>query len=147
MADTGYYNNRMVLKNRASGYSSTAANAAYVDMSVPYAAGGLYSTVEDLFRWDQALYTDKLISKPLRDEMFTPFVSIPGSEFSYGYGWSVGMLFSRQYVYHAGMINGFHSEIDRYPEDKVSVIVLSNREDAAMADVILGIARMIFGAK
>ena len=116
-------------------------------MSILYAAGGLYSTVEDLFRWDQALYTDKLILKPLRDEMFAPQVKIPGSEFSYGYGWSVGVPFSRQYVYHGGMINGFKSEIDRYPEDKFSVIVLSNREDAAVADIILGIARMIFGEK
>lgn len=144
MADTGYDNNRMVLKNRAAGYSSQYANAEYIDMSVPYAAGGLFSTVEDLFLWDQALYTDKLISKPLRDEMFAPQVKIPDSEFSYGYGWIVGMPFSHQYVYHGGMINGFLSEIDRYPEDKVSVIILSNREDAAVADITLGIARMIF---
>jgi CubicO group peptidase (beta-lactamase class C family) len=145
MADTDYDNNRMVTKNRAAGYSSQYANAVYLDMSVPYAAGGLFSTVEDLFLWDQALYTDKLVPASLLGEVFAPKATIPDSDLSYGYGWFVGMQFSRQWVSHSGGINGFCSVINRYPEDKVSVIILSNREDAAVADITLGIARMIFG--
>jgi CubicO group peptidase (beta-lactamase class C family) len=151
MMDTGYDNNRMVIKNRAAGYSSTAANVAYIDMSVCYAAGGLYSTVEDLFRWDQALYTDKLISKPLRDVMFTPFASIsgadPGTEFSYGYGWFVGEHLNHLGVAHWGSMEGFRTAIERYPDDQVTIIVLSNLESTSIGDITTEIARMIFGEK
>ena len=147
MADTGYDNNRMVIKNRASGYASTAANAEYIDMSVAYAGGGLYSTVEDLFRWDQALYTDKLLSKPLRDEMFTPFVSLVGSELGYGYGWFIGKQFNHQGVAGWGNMEGVRTAIDRYPDDQVTIIVLSNFENTSTGDITTEIARMIFGEK
>lgn len=147
MADTGYDNNRMVIKNRASGYSSQYVNAEYIDVSVLYAAAGLYSTVEDLFRWDQALYTDTLISKPLRDEMFTPFASIPGAELSYGYGWVIGKQFNHHGVAGWGGMEGVRTAIDRYPDDQVTIIVLSNREDTSVGDITSEMARMIFGEK
>src|SRR5437762_9724935 len=62
MNNTGYDHNSTVIKNRASGYNrigTTFQNANYIDMSVPFSAGGIYSTVEDLYLWDQALYTEK----------------------------------------------------------------------------------------
>ena len=77
MVDTVYDNTSTIIKNRADGYMSATANAEFFDPSILYAAGGLYSTVEDLFRWDQALYGDQLISKPLRDEMFASFAPVP----------------------------------------------------------------------
>ena len=58
-------------------------NAAHVDMAIPYSAGGLYSTVEDLYRWDQALYTEKLISSKSLAEILTH------GKGSYGYGWYI----------------------------------------------------------
>ncbi len=64
MNDSGYDNHPDILENRASGYERqgmTYINAPYLDMGLPYAAGSLYSTVEDLYTWDQALYEDKLI--------------------------------------------------------------------------------------
>jgi CubicO group peptidase (beta-lactamase class C family) len=63
MKNTGYDHFDAVLSKRASGYNKTPKgyiNAPYLDMSIPYAAGSLYSTVEDLYLWDRALYTDKL---------------------------------------------------------------------------------------
>jgi CubicO group peptidase (beta-lactamase class C family) len=65
MNNTGYDHHDTILQKRAAGYSKTPdgyTNAPYLDMSIPYAAGSMYSTVEDLYLWDQALYTDKLIS-------------------------------------------------------------------------------------
>ena len=65
MMNTGYDHADTIIPKRAAGYRKTLdgyTNAAYLDMSIPYAAGSLYSTVEDLYLWDQALYTDKLIS-------------------------------------------------------------------------------------
>jgi CubicO group peptidase (beta-lactamase class C family) len=157
MTDTGYDDNHRVIMHRASGYSNTAANADYIDMSVPYAAGGLYSTVEDLFLWDQALYTGELIPISLQSQMFMPFVPIPvdararigsspDAQTSYGYGWRIDKQFGQLWISHGGGIEGFATEFDRYPDDKVAIIVLSNLESARVGDIASEIARMIFGA-
>lgn len=156
MSDTGYADSRMIITQRAAGYSAPGVNADYIDMSVPYAAGGLYSTVEDLFVWDQALYTSKLIPFTLQKEMFTPFEPIPvdareklssQAEVSYGYGWRIGKQFDRQWVAHGGSIDGFAATFDRYPDDKVAIIVLSNLESAQVGNIALNIAQMIFGER
>jgi len=77
--------------------------------------------------------------------LFTPYVSIPDSDASYSYGWGVGNQFNHRWVGHAGSIPGFKSEIDRYPDDKVVIIVLSNREDTNVGLIASDIAQMIFG--
>ena len=155
MEDTGYDNNHTILKNRADGYFSSTANADYFDQSVAYAAGGLYSTVEDLFRWDQALYTDVLIPQALRVEMFTPFSPIPVSpsdaipdgDISYGYGWRIGTQLGHPWTFHTGTGYGFHNLINRYPDDKVFIVLLGNRESAVLGDISREIAQMVFGEK
>jgi CubicO group peptidase (beta-lactamase class C family) len=90
MQDTGY-DTRVVPKQRAAGYTNDGTfNADFIDMSVPHAAGGLYSTVDDLYRWDQALYTEQLIPKAALETMFTPHVTYPPpEEGGYGYGWGI----------------------------------------------------------
>src|SRR6185503_6450647 len=77
MKNTGYDHYDTILPKRAAGYSKTTdgyANAPYLDMSIPYAAGSLYSTVEDLYLWDQALYLDKIISAKSKELMYKPFL-------------------------------------------------------------------------
>ncbi len=77
MKNTGYDHHSTILKKRAAGYEmkgSKPENARYIDMSTPYAAGSMYSTVEDLFLWDQALYTEKLLPKKYRDMMYEKYV-------------------------------------------------------------------------
>jgi CubicO group peptidase (beta-lactamase class C family) len=139
MINTGYDNNRLVIKDRAQGYSNSTTNADYIDMSVPYAAGGLYSTVEDLSLWDQALYTEKLVPQSLLEDMFTPFAPIPGSTDSYGYGWMISNAFNQQLIFHTGGIEGFVTIIDRYPESKVVIIILGNRETTNVNAISIGI--------
>jgi CubicO group peptidase (beta-lactamase class C family) len=142
MVDSGYDHNNGDL---AIGYRNQTNLADFIDMSIPYAAGGLYSTVEDLYRWDQALYTDKLIPKNLRDKMFTPFVPLGG--FGYGYGWGIGKEGDRPVVSHVGGVQGFTSSITRYPNDKVVIIVLSNREDGNSGAIGVQLAKIVFGEK
>ena len=92
MNNTGYDHHATILTNRASGYEKNGnnyINAAYLDMSIPYAAGSLYSTVEDLYLWDQALYGNQLLSKENMDLIFTRH--IPVGQDHYGYGWGLGM--------------------------------------------------------
>lgn len=143
MHQTGYDNSSRIIRNRAAGYARKAGetvNAAYMDMTVPYAAGGLYSTTEDLLRWDRALYTNTLVSQKSLDEIFTP------EKDGYGYGWIIGTRFDRQVIAHGGGIYGFATHIARFPADRLTVIVLSNVEGASASRMANDLAAIVFGA-
>lgn len=153
MSNSGYDHPRTILKHRAAGYArrgDALVNAPYIEMDTPFSSGALYSTVEDMYLWDQSLYSEKLIKQPSLNAMFTP---VTPEEFGwhgytrYGYGWHIMRQFDRKLVYHTGHINGFVAYIGRYPEDKVSVIILSNREDASVRRASRDLAAMVFGQK
>jgi CubicO group peptidase (beta-lactamase class C family) len=148
MKQTGFDDSRRIIKNRAAGYmrqGNELVNAKYVDMTVPFAAGGLLTTTEDLFLWDKALYTEKLISAKSRDEMFTPFKeSVPGA--SFGYGWFTNKWFDHQMIGHNGVLEGFRAMIARFPEKRVTVIVLTNNESAFSGKTAKDLAAIVFGA-
>ena len=143
MKQSGYDSPIRVIKNRASGYARQGGefvNATYMDMSIPYAAGALYSTTEDMLAWDQALYTEKLVSRKSLDETFTPFKS------NYGYGWSIQKKFDRNQISHGGNINGFASDLIRFPDDKITVVVLSNVQSAPAGRIGSDLSAIVFGA-
>src|SRR5262249_46341183 len=120
MKDTGYDHHATLIPGRASGYNRNRGglvNAPYLDMSQPYSAGSLYSTVEDLARWDRALNEGKLISKAVYEKMYTP------AKDNYAYGWVVTTAKGRKEIQHGGGINGFVTQIIRYPDEKVCVVV------------------------
>jgi CubicO group peptidase (beta-lactamase class C family) len=142
MNDTGYDHLAALLPGRASGYNRREAglvNAEYLDMSQPYAAGSLYSTVLDLALWDRALREGKLISKAAYTEMFTP---IKGD---YAYGWAVATIKGRKLVRHGGGINGFVTDILRYPDQKVCVVVLCNVTPLNTGRIAQDLAAIAFG--
>lgn len=144
MENSGYDHHEIVLKNRASGYEfpeDRMINAPYVDMSIPYAAGGMYSTVEDMYKWDRALYTDKLVPKAALARMFTPFKG------GYAYGWMTGTCVGRRNVRHGGGINGFITDISRFPDDDACVIVLSNFITGYIQETSDALAGILFGQK
>lgn len=143
MTSTGYDSNSLLIRNRASGYrmqGDSLVNAAYIDMSVPFAAGALYSSVEDLLRWDQAFYTEKLLTRRSLEEMLTPFKE------ERGYGWGVRKRFDRQVVEHDGGINGFVSSLSRFPADRLTVIVLSNNGSFSTRGIANDLTAIAFGA-
>jgi CubicO group peptidase (beta-lactamase class C family) len=167
MKNTGYDHNDGSLATGYTGFYDHWEKADYIDMTIPYAAGGLYSTVEDLYRWDQVLYTEQLTSQELLHLMFTPQSRIPDTGLSYGYGWVVGAMNNHQVVGHDGGIKdfstelrsyttnsgngpqgnnleGFASEIRRYTDDKVTIIILSNRDTTNVATVSDQIAQAIW---
>lgn len=144
MQNSGYDRPNLIIKNRAAGYapgSNGLENAIYIDMSVPSGAGGLYSTVEDLYRWDRALYTEKLVSKSSLEQIFT------ADKNEYGYGWVVSNTFDRRLVWHNGGINGFSTTIMRFIDDGVCAIVLSNSETAPAERICQDLAAIVFGEK
>lgn len=142
MNDSGYDDTRAVLPGRAAGYDRNAngyRNADYLDMSLPHAAGSLYSTVGDLYRWDRALYTEKVVNKKMYAQMTTPV------KHDYGYGLMLQPIAKHKQVGHGGGINGFSTCMNRFPEDDAVVIVLSNVVSANACGVGAGLAAMMFG--
>lgn len=124
--------------NRAFGYASEGDGFVFSDQSTTSAVlgdGGIYMSVADMFRWDQALYTEKLVSAAMLKQAFTSAVLTNGGQTGYGFGWSVGEYRGRRRVYHSGSTCGFRTAIHRYPEDRFSVIVLLNRRDAEPDDL------------
>lgn len=128
MRNSGYDDNSALLKHRAIGYIKEPdgiVNARYMDMTNAYAAGGLYSTTEDLLLWNQALDAGKLVSKKSSEEIFTP------GKGGVGYGWFINRDSNRLVIFQGGLNSGFAASLFRYPEERACVILLNNFENAA----------------
>ncbi|MCA1816027.1 MAG: serine hydrolase, partial [Acidobacteria bacterium] len=148
MRSTGYDDSRTLVPNRASGYVWTGqalVNAAYLNMAIPFSAGALYSTAEDLLTWDKALYTEKLVPRKTLEEIFTPLKQM-SPDMGYAYGWGVGKMHDHQVIWHNGGINGFATDIARFPADRATVIVLSNNENAPSDRIARDLSAILFGA-
>jgi CubicO group peptidase (beta-lactamase class C family) len=144
MKDTGHDTWEAILPNRASGYQlerGRLVHAPYHDMTVPIGGGDLYSTVEDLLIWDQALYTEKVLSKKSLEKAFTPFRN------NYGLGWAITTMFGRRMIAHGGGINGFSTSINRFPEDRSLVVVLSNNASSPAGPMARDLAAILYGEK
>lgn len=123
MKDSGYDRNATVMERRASGYTVTKAgveHAEYVDMSLPYAAGALYSTTQDLLRWQRALYGGKLLSPASLKTMTTAYKD------DNALGLEVMNRGGVQEISHTGHIQGFRSFLGRYPATGIDVVILGN---------------------
>lgn len=119
---------------RAYGYSATSSGFTRTDQSLTSSVqgdGGIYSSVDDLYKWDQALYTNKLISRKMMNLVFTPGPSTQHEEsLGYGFGWDINEYRGKKCVIHGGSSTGFRNTIARYPDDKFTVILLTNRSQA-----------------
>ncbi|MGO8932101.1 MAG: hypothetical protein ACLQDA_00185, partial [Terracidiphilus sp.] len=131
-----------ILPHRAAGYERSPEgfrNARYYDMSIPFAAGGLYSTAGDLFLWDQALYGTRLLPADLRDLLFKPNLD------NYGFGWAIlvpkpGSPYAGEAIpMHGGAIFGFQSLIERIPKHKELILLLDNSDSPKLLDIALEI--------
>jgi len=133
MNDTGYDSNSRIIERHAEGYAATQtglAVAGYVDMTIPFAAGGLYSTTEDLLRWEEALYGGKVLSPESLAKMMTPFKK------DYAFGIAVDRdAKGNQVIWHRGAIEGFSAYLIYVPEEKLAVVVLSNVEGSVGREV------------
>ncbi len=132
MSQTYYGSASRIIPKRAQGYDGVNAefeNAEYLSMSIPYAAGSLLSTVDDLAKWDRALYGTGLLSQASLDKWWKPFSLASGESIHYGYGWSISSYEGHAVVSHGGGINGFTCYLLRMPEDRVFVTVLTNKND------------------
>jgi CubicO group peptidase (beta-lactamase class C family) len=123
MKDTGYDSNTAIIPYRASGYSPGRGgieNAGFINMTVPQGAGALYSTTEDLLKWAQGLFGGKVLKAVSLDKMTTPFKN------NYAFGLMVATVGGHKRISHGGGIEGFNTDLTFYPDDKLTVVVLSN---------------------
>lgn len=142
MKDSGYTRTETILPHRAAGYERSPdgfRNARYYDMSIPFAAGALYSTAGDLLLWDQALYGTQLLPAHLRDLLFKPNLE------NYGFGWAIlipqpGAPYAGESIpMHGGAIFGFQSLIQRIPEHKELIVLLDNSDSPKLLDIAMEI--------
>lgn len=148
LTSTYYDNASQVIPNRVKGYKKEDAiyeNADYQSTTIPFAAGALISTVEDLYKWHQALYNYILIKKETIDKAFTPFKLSDGTITNYGYGWFIIDMNGSRSIQHGGNINGFRSNEIYFPKEDVFVATLFNCECAPMEDLSLQIASLAIG--
>ncbi len=105
-------------------------------------SGAFLSTVLDLAKWDGALHTDRVLTRASRDAMYTPVRLNDGRTHPYGFGWLVDSFEGHARVHHGGSLPGFRAEMARFPDDSLTVIVLTNADGAAPLEIVSGLARI-----
>ena len=148
MTNTGYDHPERILPKRASGYgvdNGVLFNARYQNMSIPFAAGALYSTVDDFALWDKALASNSLLSKELTETMLTPHVAGEG----YGYGWYVAKDTAADpsrpvtVCSHGGGITQFSCLVVRRIEERILVVIFSNVYGTRLGAMSKGIVNIL----
>jgi CubicO group peptidase (beta-lactamase class C family) len=104
--------------------------------------GGIYSTVDDLFQWDRALYTDTLVGQSMLTEAFTPGRVEEGTS-AYGFGWNVGQDDKGKYLWHTGSHAGFRAFIERRISERLTVIMLTNKGNSKRQDINAAIQNIL----
>lgn len=143
MEDTGAEVCREIVPDLAAGYSTLSARASYCDPGPLFGMGDLYSTVDDLWRWDQALSGAGPFPAPLLGSMFHAYTYSAPINASYGYGWYMRRCDGLMRYWHTGSTPGYRSYMLRVPEAGYTLIILSNLETTplfAMADAITALA-------
>lgn len=148
MNNSLYANDKKIIKNRVGAYTisnnryynSTSRNITHV-----YSAGAIQSTVEDFFKWHQAVNTHKLIKKETLDKAFTKYKLSDGTETDYGYGWRLGNVYESLSVWHGGLIAGFGAIEIYLPKEDVFVSVFSNCDCIYPRDIALRLAALANG--
>ena len=144
MKDSGYDSNSAIIVHRAAGYAPSdkgVINAGYIDMSIPLSAGALYSTTEDLLRWEQGLFGGKLLSVASLQKMTTPFKN------DYAFALAVRDANGHKVIEHGGGIEGFNTQLSYYPDHKLTIVVLANQNTGATGDIASKLAALVHGDK
>lgn len=151
MVNSGYDDHFKIIKNRASGYSfegeeKILSNCDFIDMSVPHSAGAMYSTVEDLHIWNNALLKGKVVSEKSLKEMIGKHANT--EEGCYGYGVFVNEVVlggrARKKIFHGGGIDGFLSTNRIFPIEDVQIIMITNILSESFSEKAPSVEKIIF---
>jgi CubicO group peptidase (beta-lactamase class C family) len=146
---TGYEEINSLVKGRASGYflrSNALVRSEYDDPTALFAAGGLHSTVGEVFRWLRTVYKGQVLSKDSRQQMVTPqATSEQEDQLTYGYGWEIGQDAKHSSISHSGAMHGYQTVAKHYTADDLTVVVLNNVENVNVFEVEAALAAIAFG--
>ncbi|HSP40768.1 MAG TPA: serine hydrolase [Gillisia sp.] len=145
--NNSYYGSKStIIPNRASGYQPTGdgyKNADYLSMTLPYAAGSLMSTVDDMLLWNQAVHNNTFISEKSKQLAFKNYNRNDGKPIYYGYGWAVNEIAGIPTVEHGGGIFGYTTSGVYVPTENLYVIVLTNTNAKSPDNVALQAAATV----
>jgi CubicO group peptidase (beta-lactamase class C family) len=149
LTNTSYAFDGKVVNQLAQGYISADTKADLFDISEFYAAGGIYSTVENLHHWNQLLFGGKLVKADTLDAMFKEAVSTgqtaPFDQYAFG-------LFAtnqegHRVIWHPGGAPGFAAVMAYLPEEKISIVILSNNQNAQLDQIYPAVLKSILDAQ
>jgi D-alanyl-D-alanine carboxypeptidase len=136
-----------IVPNRACGYdwvNDHFENRPILAPFVAFSAGSILSTVEDMAKWDAALYTEKLLKRSSLDQIWTAAKTRDGAEpsFNYGFGWFLDSYHGHRLIQHSGGTPGFSSLIYRFVDDKLTIVILTNHSDTIIDPWAIDLAGM-----
>lgn len=150
MNQSGYDYDTKVIPNHASGYSlndTVLIHPMFINMTWSFAAGGLYSTARDLFRWNNALNEDSFLTVNSKSLMFKPWIKANVFTHTYyGYGFFIDSIAGHFCIWHDGTNDDFKSAIFRLPDDNACIIVLSNQATANSTRIAASLVDIMFNA-
>lgn len=129
LTNTSYSSHSRIIPGRVAGYQKDKGyyeNADYLSVTQPYAAGSVLSTVEDLYRWQEAVMNGQVISLQSLQQAHTPYQLKNGTLAPYGYGWRLGNIQGSKSVKHGGLVNGYAAFSLYLPVEKVFVAIFTN---------------------
>jgi CubicO group peptidase (beta-lactamase class C family) len=141
MSNSGFDFTHLSSSNKTKGYFSLnpiPMPAPIVDSTIAFSAGSVYTTVGDLYKWERAINTDKILKSESWKMIFTPYKN------NYGYGWGIDTMYGRKFTAHSGGIHGYSSHIIRFPQDEVVVIAFDNSSSNALAPISKKVAAILF---
>ncbi|MFL5357746.1 serine hydrolase [Archangium sp.] len=145
-----YDETRPQVQNAATSYTlqdGVYRDIDYTPLNAIYGEDNIYSTVEDLFKWDQALYTGKLVKAATLEAAFTPGTLNNGQSTEYGFGWRVRKFLGLDVVAHGGAWAGFKTVILRIPEQRFSVVVLANQQQLDVSGIAFEISKVYLAGR
>jgi CubicO group peptidase (beta-lactamase class C family) len=136
----------LVITNRASGYEQT--NHIWInrdsDLTEVFSAGAIVSTVGDLAKWSAALDGECLLTAASKQQIWTPVNLNDGTSKTYGFGWNIVQVEGHKNIGHGGSTSGFSASIQRFPEDRLAVIILTNTDEEVATTLAKKIATLFF---
>lgn len=142
MTHSGFDFTHLSSPDKATGYQSltlnSASKAVIVDSTVSFSAGALFATTGDLYKWNQSITSNKILKKESLTNAFTP------RKDKYGLGWIIDTFAGRQVITHDGGIHGFLSSNSIFPNDQISITLLSNSNSTKMGDVSGDVFAILF---
>ena len=139
----------VIITNRAAGYEQT--NRVHInrdyDLTDVYSAGAIVSTVGDLALWNSALDAEQLLTRESKSQMWTPARLSDGQLTSYGFGWYVQTLDGHRNLAHNGATSGFSASVQRFPDDGLNVIILTNTDEMIAGPLARKVAAFYLGQR